>query len=302
MKILILGAGAWGSALAHLLMYNGHAVTLWVHDVELATRQHITTDIQAALADATVIIVAIPCAHIRTVIMQARDYCATQQQWLVGSKGIEQKTGMLPTQIIADALGYTPSMAVLSGPSFAHDLVHQQLTGMVVAGSDTTLCMQFAALLRNAYVRIDISNDSIGAQVGGALKNCIALAVGLFEGAGYTDNARALLITRSLQEMITIGNALGAHEQTLYGLAGIGDLLLTTMGMQSRNRIAGNLLAQGIAVDDLFAHMGAVAEGINTLAAVEQLICAYDINAPLHRALHDVVFAGAPLQTLVDLL
>lgn len=302
MNILVLGAGAWGSALAHLLMHNGHTVTLWVHDAALATQSHITADMQAAFANASVIIVAIPCQFIRSVIKQARSHCRPDQQWISTSKGIEQETGMLPTQIITEIIGDNVLLAVLSGPSFAHDVVHQQLTGMVVATADTPLDMQIAQLFCATYVRVDLSDDVIGVQVCGALKNCVALAIGMLEGAGYTDNTRALLVTRFMQEIVTIGVALGAQERTFYGLAGIGDLLLTTMSSKSRNVVAGNLLAQGVPVDDLFAHMGAVAEGINTVAAVEQLICMRGINAPLHRALHAVVFGSVPLQSLLDLL
>jgi glycerol-3-phosphate dehydrogenase (NAD(P)+) len=302
MNILILGAGAWGSALAHLLTHNGHTVTLWVHDAALAMQPHITTDMQAACAQAEVILVAIPCPFIRSVMQQVRSYCRVDQPLLVASKGIELETDMLPTQIIMDVLGDDMQLAALSGPSFAHDLVQQQLTGMVVATTETALGLQIAELFRTTYVRIDLSDDIIGVQVGGALKNCAALAVGLLEGAGCTDNTRALFVTRCLQEIVCIGTALGAQERTLYGLAGIGDLLLTTMSSKSRNVVAGKLLAQGVAVDDLFAHMGAVAEGVNTIAAVEQLVRTRGIDAPLHRALHAVVFSAAPLQSLLDLL
>lgn len=302
MNVVILGAGAWGSALANLLKYNGHTVTIWVHDAELATRPCITADTQTAFAHAEVIIVAIPCAYIRSVMHQVRSYCRADQQWVVASKGIEQETGMLPTQIIADVIGKQTRLVALSGPSFARDLVDHQLTGMVVATADTQVGMQIAQLLRNTYVRIDLSDDSIGVQVGGALKNCVALAVGILEGAGHTDNTRALLITRCLQEIITIGLALHAQENTFYGLAGIGDLILTSMSSESRNVVAGNLLAQGVSVHDLHAHMGAVAEGVNTLAAVDQLVRTHALDAPLHRALHAIVFASAPLQSLLDLL
>ncbi|HMD54395.1 MAG TPA: NAD(P)H-dependent glycerol-3-phosphate dehydrogenase, partial [Phycisphaerae bacterium] len=269
-NICVLGDGAWGTAVATLLAHNGYHVKLWCHDaanVQTIARTHInerylpehhlseniipTASLKDAMCGSQWIFEAIPVQYLRSVIAQAAPYFTDDQVWVILSKGIEQNTLMLPTQIIDDVSGMQHKKAVCAGPSFAADLASKQVTAVSVASTDCALIPELQSMLENEYFRLFPNTDLIGVQVGGALKNVITLGVGMLEGAGYTDNTKAFLVTRGLQEMAVAAKALGGDPETIYGLSGVGDLMLTALGKLSRNLAVGKRLGHGDALQHI---------------------------------------------------
>jgi len=317
--IAVLGDGAWGTATATLLANNGHRVSLWCYDADVArliaqTRRNErylpgftlddaivpTTNIREAVCGVQWVFEAIPVKFLRTVLSTARDCYEPQQTWVVLSKGIEQDTLLLPSDIIDDVFGCNVSKAVMSGPSYAHDLACKQITAVTIAASDCETANALQALLANDYFRPYVTLDMIGAQAGGALKNVITLGVGMLDGAGYTDNAKAFLLTRGFDEMVRLAVALGGTRETLYGLSGIGDLVLTATGKLSRNAAVGKRLGAGEPLDAIVQHIGSTPEGINTIIAVNQLAQKLNLELPICNGLHRVIFEGLPLAQMLD--
>lgn len=307
-SVTVLGAGAWGTALALLCARNGHHVTLWCLEQEVAddiahnkkndrylsgidldSSIETTTDLAYALQDSFFIIEAIPVAHLRTILEQARSFYHKNQRWIVTSKGIEQETLLLPTDIVNDVLGTATDTIVLSGPSFAREIAQQQPTTVDIGTTDARMIAELTQLLCNDYFSINPCNDPIGMQVGGALKNVIAIGVGILDGAGYTGNAKAAFITHGLQEMGVLTKVLGGNKETIYGLSGVGDLMLTTTGSLSKNLAIGKRIGAGDKLADIQKEGGQLPEGINTIKSVQQLARKLSINLPLCTAIYQVV-------------
>lgn len=321
MKITVLGDGAWGTAVARLLAEKGYKVTLWCHNKEVAHALcttgynshyfptilckdiNVTTSLEDALADATWIFEAIPVAYMRSVLEHAKTFYKPEQIWVVLSKGIEKETLLLPSFVINDVFSTRVSTVVVSGPSYAHDLAHKKPTGVVVAASEQLLARTCAQLLATEYLSVEFSSDPQGVQLCGALKNGIALGVGILDGAGYTDNTQALLLTRGLHEMERMVTALGGEKKTVYGLAGVGDLVLTAMGSLSKNRALGKELGSGQLLADLVKNKnGILPEGVNTLQSLYQLMRTQKLEVPVYNAIHNVVMHGAPVADLIAAL
>jgi glycerol-3-phosphate dehydrogenase (NAD(P)+) len=320
MKICILGEGAWGTAVATLLAYNKHSVTVWCHDQTVPTivqrtginerylpgvslnAQHIsfTTDIKEALCDAQWIFEAIPVKFLRSVLEQAKPYVTQQQQWVILSKGIEQNTLLFPSQILSDVLDFTPAIAVLAGPSFAKDLALQQLTAVDCASNDQNGAGELQKIIDTFYFKTVISSDLIGVQAAAALKNVVTLGMGILEGAGYTDNTQAFFFTAGLQEMSTFIQSFGGSLQTVYGLSGIGDLVLTSRGGLSRNLAVGRRLGSGQSLDKILHGTGYIPEGINTVQSVHQYMKARSISLPLCSAIYTIIFEGGDVQKILN--
>ena len=282
--ICVLGEGVWGTALAQLLTHNGHTVKVWRHDAP--------EDLGQALANVDWVFVAIPVLYVRKVLEQAKVYAQPNQTWVMTCKGIERDTLLLPTQILEQIFGNSVTVAVLSGPSFAQHVSAQQLTAVDVTAP------QLAPILHNNYFITHYTADMIGAQVGGALKNVIALGVGILDGAGYHDNTQALCITKGLQEMIHVAHVLGGKALTLYGLSGLGDLILTCTGKKSRNRAAGFEIGRGT-----YAHNNTTQpEGFNTLVTLEQLIKKHTLNLPLCTGIYEIIINNKPVDFLIEQL
>lgn len=317
-RVCVLGDGAWGTAFAHLLADNGHTVSLWCHDasvvhdiaqhrrnqrylpgIQLPTTITPKSDLCAAVAGVDWIFEAVPVKFLRSVVERAKPCTTSAQQWVVLSKGIETDTGMLPGAVINAVLGYDATKAIISGPSFARDLAHKKITSVTVASADHAMGMQVAALLANAYFRPTLSVDMIGTQVGGALKNVIAVAIGMLDAAGYTDNTKVFILTRGLAEMRCITQTLGGQPQTVYGLSGLGDLVLTCMGSLSKNLAVGKQLGAGVTLDALSAQAGAMPEGINTIVAVNQLAHTLHLNLPLFQGVYRIIFERSSVQALL---
>ncbi len=319
MKIAILGAGAWGTALSTVFAHNGHDVLLWAHEhnvvedinqfhenkdylpgINLAASIDAVNDIQQAVQCAQIIIVAIPVVFLRSVLQQVAPCITVSQLIVIASKGIEQQTMMLPTQIVQDLLDVKVSSVVLSGPSFARDVAQQQLTGLVLASQDHASATQVKQLIENRYVVPVLSSDVIGVQLAGALKNVLALGVGLVEGAGFKDNSRAYLFTQILHEIVVLGLKLGAQRETFYGLAGIGDMVLTATGDLSKNKRIGRVLGAGLSLDELVSQKGCLPEGINTVQSLQQLMHMHQLHMPFCASIYDVIFKGKSVKKIFD--
>lgn len=295
--LTVLGAGAWGTALATILAHNGYRVLLWCYEDDVArdiASNHVNsrylpgvvlddsivpiTDIGVAVASAQVVIEAVPVAYLRSVLECAGVHVPVGQQWVATSKGIEQATGLLPTEIIKAVLPDVLTV-VLSGASFARDVARKQLTGLVCAAPTLESAQQIAALVHNTYTVVDCSTDLRGVQACGALKNIVAIMMGVAHGAHWADNTRALLFTRARAELIALVTALGGTQKTLDGIAGIGDLTLTATNIQSRNFSLGVQLGQGKKLEQTQLH--GVSEGLHTLKGALQLAQGVNIPVPL---------------------
>lgn len=307
-KVAVLGAGAWGTAIATVLAENGHEVFLWAHEEGVAheiQRTRInksflpdsilsekiipTTVLEEALSGAEWVCEAVPVVFLRTVIRNVKPYSVSTQKWVLLSKGIEQGSGAFPSDILQQELGEIP-FVVLSGPSFAHDVAQQDLTGICIASHNNTLTQQARALFENRYFRVFLSDDVCGVQLCAALKNVITLVVGMLDGAGYGDNTKTLFLVAMLHEMREFVGAVGGKPSTADGLAGIGDLMLTALGKRSKNLALGKSLIN----EDLKSTEKInknVVEGLNTVRSIEALIQKNNLHLPLflsfNMALHN---------------
>lgn len=316
--ITIIGDGAWGTAVATLLAENNHTVLLWCHDkrvmeaiektqfnahylpgIELSKSIIPVTDLNEAIAQSSWIFEAIPVKFLRSVVTQI-DPAIAQKPWVILSKGIEKDTLLFPMDIITEVIGSSCLKAVLFGPSFAQELAQKQITAVIVAAENIEFGREVQSILANNYFRPYLSCDVMGVQIGGALKNVIALAVGMLSGAGYGDNTKTFVLTRGLQEIVLLAVACGAKKETIYGLSGIGDLVLTALGKLSRNTMVGQKLGQGKNLEDILQETGAIPESINTLESVHQLITKKRLNLPILTGIYDVVFKGVLLHDFMQ--
>ncbi len=310
-KITVLGAGAWGTAIATLLAHNKHDVTLWcfepevardinlVHinkkflpDVQLPETIQATNNMQEALEGATWIFEAIPVLYMRSVFQQAKMSVPSDTRWVLLSKGLEQDTLMLPTQIFDDVFGKHVSKAVVGGPNFARDLVAKALTATTIASSDNKLAHGLEKILSNNYFITTISDDMIGVQVGGAIKNVLALAVGIARGNGWKENTIAYLLTQGLAEIATLSEHMGGKRETVYGLSGLGDMILTCTGTLSKNLRVGTMIGQGKTMDEIKDLVPVLPEGINTTASLYALMVRDNIQLPVCQRTYACIFQG----------
>src|SRR5579872_526205 len=306
-KVTVLGAGAWGTSFATLLAHNGLQVNLWsfeqtvAHDIQkhrinttylpnvkLLSNIHVTTDMQEALQDSTWVFEAIPVAFLRKTLQQAKPFTNAQQSWVVLSKGIERDTFSLPSQIIQDVFGFKAA-GVVAGPNFAKELAEKAYTATTVASYDPKKAQELSDLLANEFFKTYISNDMIGVQVGGAIKNVLALAIALGKGSHLHENTIAFILTQGLQEIAQIAEFFGGKKETVYGLSGLGDMFLTCTSPLSKNFQAGSLLAKGSKLADIERIM-TLPEGINTTQSLFHLIEKNNLDLPLCRGVYDVIF------------
>lgn len=317
-SITVLGAGAWGTAIAQLLADNGYRVTLWAHEQDVAhsiLHHHVNMrylpdvtlhmgidpvhDICQALQNATIIFQATPVSFLRNVMSAVRPAVLRDAIWISLSKGLELETLKFSTQIIDEILGYSPRKAVLSGPNFALELAQKEFTASTLACSDRDLAGIVSNLLVNDYFRLEFSDDVIGVQVGGALKNVIALAVGIAQGLGHRINTTAYLITHGLKEIAALTAYWGGKPETMYGLAGLGDLMLTCSGQLSKNLRAGHMLAHKRSIEHLKNSFPTLPEGINTLQAVHRLLVNEQLDLIICKAVYRYVFEQGLFEELL---
>lgn len=321
MNIAILGAGAWGTALASTLA-SRQSVLLWARnqaqvDALSSTHQNarylpgitldsaltFTTKLADAVAHARtgVLIIATPIAGLRPVLRELKSLVPTNLIWLC--KGFEQDTAFLPHQLLKQELGEGLPIGALSGPSFALEVARGLPCALTIGSPNDELRKQVVAAVHGAHIRVYATDDLIGVEVGGAVKNVLAIATGIADGLGLGLNARAALITRGLAEITRLGMALGGRSETFMGLTGLGDLILTCTGDLSRNRQVGLGLAAGKSLDTITAELGHVAEGVRCVQAVRQLAAANNIEMPIVDAVARVLFEQAtPQQAIHDLL
>lgn len=323
-QVAVVGAGAWGTALAHHLSEQARSVTLWAFEpevvaaiertqenavflpgVRLRRSLRVTNSLAEALRDADLIVFAVPSHVARSVLTQMRRVVDTPRPIISATKGIEEESLTLMSDVMAETLlqGRAEWCTVLSGPSFAAEVAHGQPTAVTLAGTDTELVRRLQALVMTPRLRVYASGDVRGVQLGGALKNVIALAAGVVDGLGLGHNTRAALITRGLAEMIRLGLAMGADPRTFYGLSGVGDLVLTCTGPASRNHRVGVRLGQGESLATITAGMQAVAEGIRTARAAHGLAQRHGVEMPIVREVCAVLFESKPCrQAVADLM
>ncbi len=315
--ITILGAGSFGTAIAQLIAGNGYTVHLWDHDashvktliadrenkkylpgIRLHTNIKPISDLGESIGDVEWIFEAVPVLYLRDVLKQARPFAQSKQVWVVLSKGIESNTNMLPTQIIDDVIGADVQKAVLSGPNFAREIANHQISGASVAANDRALAIQLCQIIANDFMSVDITPDIIGVQVCGALKNVMSLGVGMIEGAGYGDNGKALFLTRGLSEMADFASAMGGSRETVYGLSGVGDLMLSSLCHTGRNRKFGERIGRGEKVE-VAQKNGDTVEGLNTLKSVMQLAKLYNVHAPVCAGIEAVVSGTKSVKEMI---
>ena len=319
MKLTVLGAGAWGTALA-ASWASHHVVTLWgrnaaeldsmraqrvnaryLPDCPLPDALHFSPDLGHAVDNADLIVIAVPSSGLRpTLAALAARPDLPPLLWVC--KGFEPGSRKLPHQLVAELLPAHSQTGVLSGPSFAQEVAQGYPTALTLASADTTLARHFAAALSSHRLRIYAHDDVIGVELGGALKNVMAIAAGICDGLQLGHNARAALITRGLAEMTRLGVKLGGHFETFMGLSGLGDLILTTTGDLSRNRQVGLRLARGQALEAILSELGHVAEGVTTAPEVAALASELGVDMPITRAVCQMLFEGLPAAQAVDAL
>lgn len=319
MNITVIGAGAWGTALATSLA-AGHQVTLWARDaaqieamratrynqhylpdILLSDKLKLSSDFPAAMADAELAIIAVPTAALRPVLQQLVQLSRRLNVvWLC--KGFEAKTAKLPHQVAAEVLPEGYKYGVLSGPSFAQEVARGFPTALTLASADEEFARSTAQALHHAYLRIYASSDMVGVEVGGAVKNVLAIAAGICDGMGLGLNARAALLTRGLAEITRLGLKLGARSETLSGLSGVGDLILTCTGDLSRNRQVGLLLVQRHQLPDILRKLGHVAEGVYTVREVHHLAHRLGVAMPICEAVYRIIYEHIPPAEVVATL
>jgi len=323
--IAVLGAGTWGSTLAELLARHGHSVRLWDFDPKViealqATRvpgklpnlhlpQSIAlrTDIGAATQAATAIVFVVPSVGMRATAESLRRESpdGARRLYVVCTKGIEKGTLLTMSQVLLDVLGEAirARLSVLSGPSHAEEVSRQAPTTVTVAADDPETARHVQALFFDPTFRVYRHDDILGVEIGAAVKNVIAIAAGVCDGLGMGDNAKAALITRGLAEIMRLGRAIGARDQTLAGLSGMGDLIVTAISRHSRNRNFGELLAHGLTPHQAAETIGMVVEGVPTARAVHELATRYKVDMPISEEVFALLYEGKPVARAVqDLL
>lgn len=315
MKAGVIGAGAWGTALAQLLASDGQPVALWALEpdvVDAINRTHenplylaniplspsiAATGSMADLSDCDLLLVVSPAQHLRSVVAQA----PAGVPLVLCSKGIEAGTSLLMSQVAQEAQPTSP-IAVLSGPTFAHEVAKGLPTAITLACEDRELGQRLAARIARPAFRPYLSDDVIGAEIGGAVKNVLAIACGVAEGAGLGLNARAALISRGFAEMTRFGLARGARAETLGGLSGLGDLVLTCSSTNSRNFSLGKGLGEGGSATDLLSNRRTVAEGAHTAPVLRDAARAAGVEMPVVEAVCALLTEAAPLAKVIDAL
>lgn len=311
-KIAVFGAGTWGIALARLLAVNGRDVTVWsaipaelkslsttrrhpnLPGMELPSTMHYTADIAEACTGRDILLFAVPSPFVRSTAKKAAKYIPDGQLIVDVAKGVEDKTLMTMSEIIEDELakaGRTARVVALSGPTHAEEVARDMPTLIVAASEDEAAAKAVQKAFTAPNFRVYTNTDRRGTELGGAIKNVVALAVGIALGLGYGDNAKAALITRGNAELTRLGLAMGCKPETFAGLSGMGDLIVTCTSMHSRNLHAGMLLGRGKSADEAKAEVGQVVEGINALPAACRLAKKYKVEMPIVQSV-DAILSG----------
>ncbi len=324
MKIGVIGAGSWGTALANMLAGKGYAVTLWAYEKDLVERMKVTrendlflpgfslsanldftADLSVAVSDKDMVLLVSPAQVMRLVVQQVSEYFSPGSIIVSAAKGIENGTLLTMSQVLRELLPSSchQRLAVISGPSFAKEVAACMPTVVVAAASQQDIAEQVQHIFTSAVFRVYTNNDMLGVELCGALKNVMALAAGVSDGLGFGLNTRAALITRGLAEISRLGLTLGARTETFYGLAGMGDLVLTCTGDLSRNRSVGMALGRGKTLDEILDGMNTVAEGVKTTLSAYQLAARVGVEVPITEQMYEILYRQkTPRQAVTDLL
>ena len=315
----IVGGGAWGTALAQTLRLAGRDVVLWAREPEVVAEINAAhantpflpgvalhpalraTDDLADIAARDVVLMVAPAQHVRSVAADLGKHLRGGKPVVICAKGLEQSTGKLLGQVLAETLPQA-TQAVLSGPSFAADVARGLPAALTLATADATLGQALAAALADRHLRIYWASDVVGVQLGGAVKNVLAIAAGIVEGRGLGASAHAALVTRGFAELRRFGAALGAKPETLMGLSGLGDLLLTCGSPQSRNMSLGRALGQGESLEAVLGSRRSVAEGVYTAAAVTRVAAEQAIDMPISQAVAAIVAGHLTVDAAIEAL
>lgn len=322
-KVVVLGAGSWGTALSIVLAENGHDCLLWSHREDQANEindQHsnekylpgtvlpnslkATSSLQEAATHGKIVVMAVPTKGIREVCNNIKEWIQEPILFVHVSKGIEPDSLKRISEVMREELPahLIEEIVVLSGPSHAEEVVLKHPTTVTAACENIFYAEKVQDLFMHGYFRVYTNSDVIGVEMGGALKNIIALAAGITDGLGYGDNAKAALITRGLAEIARLGTKMGANPLTFSGLTGIGDLIVTCTSVHSRNWRAGSMLGKGMKLDEVLEQMGMVVEGVRTTKAAYQLSQLHEVPMPITSALYAVLFEQVDPKSAVDQL
>ena len=319
MNIVVLGSGGWGTALALVLHQNRHQVTLWSHDQQKAAQMELKRENPLLLGvrlpetlavtsglncvkDAELVVFASPSFALRAVAHEAAPYLPDGAALLSVTKGIERGTHLRMSQIIAQETGGGHPIAVLSGPSHAEEVARAMPTGVVAASGSEETAELIQRTFSNERFRVYTHDDMVGVELAGALKNVAALCCGVSDGLGLGDNTKALLITRAMAETSRLAERLGGRKETLAGLAGMGDLIVTCTSMHSRNHRAGIAIGEGRTPQEVVADMGGVVEGYYAAVSAKELSDALGVEMPICEAMYDILYKGAEVGGMVHRL
>lgn len=321
-KVTVLGDGGWGTALALVNARRGNDVLLWsafpdyaevlkqkkentkfLPGVPLPDNLRITSDLQEALESSRFIVLAIPTQFVRNVLHKIREFQLKDKIFISVSKGIERKTGLRPSEIVHSILEDTHPLVCLSGPSHAEEVARNIPTLVVVASKDIKAAEAVQTAFMDTFFRIYVQADVVGVELGGALKNVIAIAAGICDGLKFGDNTKSGLLSRGLLEMAKLGMKFGANPNTFFGLSGLGDLVTTCFSQHGRNLRVGRELGEGRKIKDILSEMQMVAEGVDTAAALHELCQKVEVELPIIDEVYNVLFKDkAPKQAVIDLL
>ncbi len=323
-KIAVIGAGSWGTTLANLLSEKGHKVDLWVReeevyhqikkervnkiflpDMELVPQLNPVSSYEEALAEKELILLAVPSHVFREVLNNIKPHLRPGMALMAATKGIENNTLLTMSQVVESVLQkeYTENFACLAGPSFSKEVFQKYPTAVTIACRDTSHAESLQRTFYTEFFRVYVSQDLIGCQLCGAIKNVIAIAAGTSDGLNFGHNARAALITRGLAEITRLGVAMGANPHTFAGLAGMGDLVLTCTGDLSRNRRVGLKIGRGMKLDDIVKGMNMVAEGVKTSISTYELAKKMGVDMPIINQVYDILYQEkAPKKAVRDLM
>ncbi|MBI3586784.1 MAG: NAD(P)H-dependent glycerol-3-phosphate dehydrogenase [Ignavibacteriales bacterium] len=324
MRVTVLGAGSWGTTLALVLLGNGHEVTLWTYKKEQAELMQakrenpaflpgislppslsMMTDIEAASEKRDMIVAAVPSQFLRSVISKIAHLDLEKTIICNVAKGIENNTLMTMSEVLMDVLQHEKkeNLAILSGPSHAEEVSRQIPTAIVASSFKMNTAQIVQDAFMTSYFRVYVNEDIRGVELGGALKNVIAVAAGISDGAGFGDNTKAAIMTRGIYEITRLGVKLGAQPRTFAGLSGVGDLIVTCMSRHSRNRYVGEQMGKGRKLEDVLKEMVMVAEGVATARSVRDLEKKYGIELPIITEVYKVLFEGKdPQKATRDLM
>jgi glycerol-3-phosphate dehydrogenase (NAD(P)+) len=319
-SVAVVGAGSWGTAFAAMLSGRHRTVTLWAHETEVCAdlrdrrenRAFLpgivlpegvrpTNDLAEAVSGKTVVVFAVPSQYLRVVTARTAAHLSPEACLVSLAKGMENGTRKRMTEVLSEASpAHAPRVAALSGPTFAREVAEGMPTGATVAARDITVARRLQRALSGSRFRLYADDDVTGVEIGGALKNVMAIAAGMADGLGFGHNARALLISRGLAEISRLGVRLGAQPQTFAGLAGIGDLVLTCTGDLSRNRTVGTRVGRGERIGDVLSGMTMVAEGVRTAVSAVELSRRTGVPMPISEQVHGILHEGKDVREAVS--